>query len=271
MLLAFATYSAQFSTRAFAVVESLVDLRMLRLHRERIADIALEDRETPRARTGIRHELRGAVDVRALSFGYGDGPLVLEDVDLSVSAGEFVAIEGESGVGKSTLVKLLCGLLTPKSGTILIDGTDIGALDTAHYRGQIGVVMQDDDLFSGSLIENIALVEQGADRARVEEAARMACIHDDIRRMPLKYLTLVGHMGSTLSGGQRQRLMIARALYRRPALMLLDEGTAHLNDDLQQRVLDNIAGAGMTVITVTHDERVLARADRRVTLNQASR
>ena len=266
MLLAYSSYGVQFSTRAFALIESLVALRMLRLHRERIADIALEGREAPLAQSGIRRKLEGSVEVSSLCFAYGDRPLVLDGFDLSVSAGEFVAIEGESGAGKSTLVKLLTKLLVPSSGRILIDGSDIATLDTPHYRAQVGVVMQDDDLFSGSLLENIALVEHAADMARVEEAARLACIHEDIQQMPLEYLTLVGHMGATLSGGQRQRVMIARAIYRRPAMMLLDEGTAHLNDALQQRVFDNITGSGVTVIAITHDERVLARADRRVTL-----
>ena len=266
MLLAFSTYSAQFSARAFSLIESLVELRMLRLHRERIADIALEDRETPRERSGVQRKLRGQVEVDALDFGYGDGPPVLTGLSFSVSPGEFVAIAGVSGAGKSTLVKLLCKLLPPTGGSILIDGVDLAGLDTQDYRNQLGVVMQDDDLFSGSLLENIALVEQGADMERVERAARMACIHDDIQRMPLGYLTLVGHMGSTLSGGQRQRVMIARALYRQPAMMLLDEGTAHLNDALQQRILEYIKGTGVTMIAVTHDEGVLRRADRRVEL-----
>ncbi len=101
---------------------------------------------------------------------------------------------------------------------------------------------------------------------RVEDAARMACIHDDIERMPMQYLTLVGHMGSTLSGGQRQRVMIARAIYRQPALILLDEGTAHLNDEIQQRVLDSLRETGATIVAATHDERVLECADRRISL-----
>ena len=114
--------------------------------------------------------------------------------------------------------------------------------------------------------ENIAVEHGEPDMVRVEEAARMACIHDDIARMPMQYLTLVGHMGSTLSGGQRQRVMIARAFYRRPAVILLDEGTAHLNDELQQRILDSLKRTGATIIAATHDERVLARADRRISL-----
>ena len=267
MLFAFSSYGGLFSARTYALVEALVDLRMLRLHRERLADIALEERETPRDRRDIRRTLRGGIEIRSLGFRYGDdGPTVLDGFHLAVSPGEFVAIEGESGSGKSTLVKLLCRLLTPSSGAVLIDGVDLASLDLAHYRRQLGVVMQDDDLFSGSLVENIAVDEGSADMVRVEQAARAACVHDDIERMPMQYLTLVGHMGSTLSGGQRQRVMIARAVYRRPALILLDEGTAHLNDELQQQVLDNLRCMGATLIAVTHDERMLTRADRRISL-----
>ena len=226
MLLAFSSYSGIFSSRAYALVESLVALRILRLHREWIADIALEERETPSGRRGMRCELQGRVEARSLGFAYGDYcPQILDGFEIKVAPGEFVAIEGESGSGKSTLIKLLCKLLAPTNGTLTIDGIDINGLDAEDYRRQLGVIMQDDDLFSGSLIENIAVCEGKADLERIEEAARMACIHDDIRKMPMGYQTLVGHMGSTLSGGQRQRVMIARALYRRPALILMDEGT----------------------------------------------
>ena len=267
MLFAFSSYGGLFGTRAYALIESLVQLRMLRLHRERIADIALEDREIPTVRRASPRELRGRIEIQSVCFSYGDdGPNVLEDFNLTIAPSEFVAIEGESGAGKSTLIKLLCKLLTPKSGTILIDGLDIRTFDARHYRRRLGVVMQDDDLFSGSLLENIAVEQGEPDMVRVEEAARMACIHDDIARMPMQYLTLVGHMGSTLSGGQRQRVMIARAFYRRPAVILLDEGTAHLNDELQQRILDSLKRTGATIIAATHDERVLARADRRISL-----
>ena len=263
MLFAFSSYSGMLSARVHALVRALVDMRMLRLHRERIADIGLEPREVPPGTHGIRSELRGAISVKSLSYAYNDEEgAVLRDVDLRVAPGEFLAVSGESGAGKSTLVKLLAKLLVPGGGEIQVDGHDLRLVDTAHYRRQLGVVMQDDDLLSGSLLENIAVGEAQPDLARAARAARLACIDEDIRRMPMQYLTLVGHMGSTLSGGQRQRVMIARAVYRRPRILLLDEGTAHLNDALQRRVLANLAGLGVTMVAVTHDPRVLECADR---------
>ena len=266
-LFAFASYAALLSGRGQAVVEELVAFRMLRLHRERIADIALETRETPLGEQGARRELGGQVDIEGLRFGYGDdAPLVIDGLDIHIAQGEFVAIEGESGAGKSTLIKLLAKLLRPDAGVIRIDGVALGDLDTGHYRRQTGAVMQDDDLFSGTLLENIAMDDGDVDRDRVEAAARLACIHDDIVDMPMDYLTLVGPMGSTLSGGQRQRVMVARMLYRRPNLVLLDEATANLNDALKLKVLEGVLSLGATVIAASHDELVLTRADRRVRL-----
>ena len=263
MLFAFSSYSGMFSARVHALVRALVDMRMLKLHRERIADIGLEPREVPAGRHGIRAELRGAISVRSLSHAYNDEEgAVLRDLDLNVAAGEFLAVSGESGAGKSTLIKLFAKLLTPDEGEIHVDGHDLRLLDTAHYRRQLGVVMQDDDLLSGSLLENIAVGDARPDTVRAAQAAQLACIDEDIRHMPMQYLTLVGHMGSTLSGGQRQRVMIARAIYRRPRILLLDEGTAHLNDALQRQVLDNLASLGITLIAVTHDPRVVECADR---------
>lgn len=271
MLFAFSSYADLFSSRTRSVIESLVELGMLRLHRERIADIALEEREGRVDSAALRIELQGRIEARSLSFSYGDqSPSILNDFSLQVSPGEFVAIAGRSGVGKSTLIKLLCKLLTPGAGVLFVDGTDVNSLDPEHYRGQLGVVMQDDDLFSGSLIENIAMTEGQADLERVRQAAASACIHDDIEQMPMGYHTLVGPMGSTLSGGQRQRVMIARALYRRPALILMDEGTAHLDEDLQRQVFDNLVATGATIVAVTHDEQVLLRSDRPIRLGDES-
>ena len=202
-----------------------------------------------------------------MSFSYGeDEEQILNKLSLSVAPSEFIAIAGDSGAGKSTVVKLLCKLLTPTDGRVLFDQVDLRRIATDDFRRQLGVVMQDDDLFSGSIAENVA-VGDALDLARVEAACRHACIHEDVMAMPMQYLTLVGHMGSTLSGGQRQRLMIARAVYRNSRILILDEATAHLNDALQQRVLANLRRLRITIISVTHDSRILDESDRVVRLS----
>lgn len=268
MLMAFSSYVAIFSLHAQSLIERVIDLRMLRLHRERIADIAIEEAEQSTPQSPMPGRISGSVEVRGLGFSYDDGsPDVIQSLDLRIEEGEFVAIEGASGSGKSTLIKLLCKLVHAREGVILVDGFNLESIDTSSYRRCIGIVMQDDDLFTGNLLENIAVEPDTLDPKRVEEASRMACLHDDVMRsMPMKYMTRVGHMGSSLSGGQKQRVMIARAIYRQPAIFLLDEGTAHLNDEIQQQVFENLRATGATIIAATHDERVAGRADRRVTL-----
>lgn len=267
MWFAFSSYGAMLSRHLHALINALVQMRMLKLHQERVSDIGLAAKEVTTERTGIRAELRGVIAIESLSFAYGgEEGMVLDKVNLVVRRGDFVAVVGESGRGKSTLIKILCKLLVPADGRILIDGVDLRRLDTAHYRQQLGVVMQDDDLFSGSLVENIAIGTERPDMERVEFAAKVACIHEDIQQMPMQYMTLVGHMGSTLSGGQRQRVMIARATYRRPRIILLDEGTAHLNEELQRRVMGNLRALDVTILAATHDPRVVEQADEVVDL-----
>lgn len=269
MLFAFSAYSSMFSARVHSLITALVGFRMLKLHQERIADIALAEREVTEKQYGSQPQLRGTVSIHALKFAYNDEEeAVLENLDLEVAEGEFVAVMGESGSGKSTLIKILAKLLIPTSGEVRIDGQELSRLDTAHYRQQLGVIMQDDSLFSGSLFENIAAGDRHANPERVEQAAKLACIHEEIHRMPMQYQTLVGDIGSNLSGGQLQRIMIARAIYRQPKMLLLDEGTTYLNDRLQHQVLENLGGLGATLIVVTHDSRVAARADRCVRLEE---
>lgn len=266
-LFAFTSYGGMFAATVHGLIDAAVGVRMLRLHQERIADIGLAARDSTSELPGARRELIGRVEARSLSFSYGDEePAVIDNMDLAIAPGEFVAVAGRSGVGKTTLVKLICKLLAPTGGEVLVDGVKLNDWDTTSLRRQLGVVMQDDDLFSGSLLDNIVAGTEDVDEAKAEAAARAACIHDDVARMPMRYATLVGHMGSTLSGGQRQRVMIARALYRQPKLLILDEGTAHLDAETQDKVLSNLSARKMTIIAISHDERLHQRADRVISL-----
>jgi ATP-binding cassette, subfamily B, bacterial CvaB/MchF/RaxB len=264
VLLAFIAYTNQFVARVSALINKLVDLQMLHLHADRLADIALfetEPHSEPRAWVGSIGA--PAVEVRDLKFRYGvNDPMVLDGVSFHVAAGESVAIVGASGCGKTTLLKILASLIAPTSGEILIDGRPVSLLGLSNYRDMIGVVMQDDQLFAGSIADNIAFFSDRPDFAMIEHCARQAGIHNDISAMPMAYSTLIGDMGTILSGGQKQRVVIARALYQSPRILLLDEATSHLDVALESTVNEAIRKSGATRIIVAHRPETIRSADR---------
>ncbi|MGI9420376.1 MAG: peptidase domain-containing ABC transporter [Geminicoccaceae bacterium] len=270
MLLAFIAYKDQFLSRVSALIDRLVELQMLKLHAERLADIALSAPEpgdlTPREPA---NNAPLSIEVRNLSFRYGDNdPLVLDDLSFRISAGESVAIAGPSGCGKTTLLKLMTGLLTPTAGDVLIDGLPIKRIGADAYRSMIGVVMQDDQLFAGSLADNISFFSESPDNEFIEHCARLAAVHDDIMAMPMGYHTLIGDMGTVLSGGQKQRVLIARALYRRPSILFLDEATSHLDVRRENAVSEAIRTTHITRVIVAHRPETIRSADRVVTLDK---
>jgi ATP-binding cassette, subfamily B, bacterial CvaB/MchF/RaxB len=264
MLLAFIAYKDQFLKRVSGLINRFVDLLMLRLHAERLADIALTAPE-PRDDLLGRPPRRGrvAIEARNLSFRYSDNdPWILDDVDFRVEPGESVAVAGGSGCGKTTLLKLLAGLLPPTKGEILVDGKPLAQFGVEAYRGMIGVVMQDDQLFAGSVQDNISFFSETPDFARIEDCAKLAAVHDDVQAMAMGYQTLIGDMGAALSGGQKQRLLIARALYHQPSILLLDEATSHLDVRREQEVSAAIGATKVTRIIVAHRPETIRTADR---------
>jgi len=270
MLVAFIAYKDQFLRRVSEFVNRLVDLRMLRLHAERLADIALTEPE-PRGWAGAAPAARGpaAIEVRNLCFRYGaNDPWVLDDLSLRIEAGESVAIVGGSGCGKTTLLKLMTGLLQPTTGEIRINGEPLPRLGLERYRTMIGVVMQDDQLFAGGIADNICFFSGQPDQGRIEACARMAAVHEDIAAMPMGYGTLIGDMGTVLSGGQKQRVLIARALYREPSILLLDEATSHLDIGREKAVNDALRAASMTRVVIAHRPETIRASDRVITLDQ---
>lgn len=271
MVFAYMAYRTQFQQRAVALIDQGVVFRMLGLHLERLSDIALADQDRSHAEgllPGVA--LRGRIELRNVSFRYSPtDPLVLNDINLVVEPGDHIAITGPSGGGKSTLVKILLGLVEPDSGEILVDGVPLAEFGYKNYHEQIGAVLQDDSLFAGSLSDNITLFDDNADEDRVIASARAATLHDDIAIMPMGYDTLVGDMGSTLSGGQRQRLLLARAFYKEPKLLVIDEGTSHLDVERERAVNHAIAGSGVTRIIIAHRLETILQANKVYTIEAA--
>lgn len=261
MLFAFLSFRQTFASRAGALLAELLQLRLVRLHLERLADIITAEADP--VDLPAHPLVRGEVRLSGVSFRYGSSdPCVLNRVDLDVARGEFIAITGPSGGGKTTLLKVLLGLQRPSEGTILLDGLPADARLWRSWRERCGVVSQDDSLLAGTLADNIAFFDPDLDMQRVIAAAAAAQVHDEIMKMPMQYLSTVGDMGSALSAGQRQRVLLARAFYRQPSVLLLDEGTANLDQETEDAIADLIAELPITRIVVAHRPALIARADR---------
>lgn len=274
MFVAFLAYKDQFVTRINRFIDTAVQFMMLSMHGERIADVALAPPEAaaapaawPATRSGGH---ASSLQLTRVRFRYADNERdVLPGVSLNVTAGECIGIAGPSGVGKTTLLKIMAGLIAPTDGKMLVDGVPVTPATMAPYRSQVGCVLQDDQLFAGSIADNIASFDPDADPAWVQLCANMAAIHEEIVAMPMGYETLVGDMGSTLSGGQRQRVVLARALYRRPSILFLDEATSHLDSNTEARINAAVKELPMTRIMIAHRASTLALADRVLRLGAA--
>jgi ATP-binding cassette, subfamily B, bacterial CvaB/MchF/RaxB len=263
MVFAFLAYKAMFLARAASLVDQWMKLRMLSLHLDRLSEIALAKRDL--SFDGIQGgaALDGQVEVRGVGFRYGpDEPWVFRDLNLKVSKGEHVAITGPSGGGKTTLINILLGLSEPVEGEVAVDKIPLTTFGYQAFRQQIAAVLQDDHLFAGSLLGNITFFDAQPDLARVESAVRASGLKDEVASMSMGLNTLVGDMGSSLSGGQKQRVLLARALYRQPRILFLDEGTSHLDPERESFVNQSIADLGITKIVVAHRRETILRADR---------
>lgn len=268
MVFAYMAYKGQFIGKAAALIDQAIAFRMLGLHLERLSDIALSEQDKSFGRNAdTETTLMGKIELRDMFYRYSPSdPLVLDGVSFTVEPGDHVAITGPSGGGKSTLVKILLGLVEPEAGDVLVDGLPLARFGHKSFHRQIAAVLQEDSLFAGSLADNIALFDEAIDMERVVGAAVAAAIHEDISRMPMQYETLVGDMGSTLSGGQKQRVLLARALYRQPKILIMDEGTAHLDIAHEQAVNAAIGAMGITRIIIAHRQETIAAANRIVVM-----
>ncbi|MBQ4863738.1 peptidase domain-containing ABC transporter [Pseudoalteromonas sp. MMG013] len=269
MLFAFMSYKRQFMDKTANLIEKLIEFKMLGLHFDRIADIALTEKEELQPDQTKTHKIVGNIEIKNVSFAYSDATAnVLNKLNLTIQAGESVAITGPSGCGKSTLLKIMLGLNQAKSGEVLIDGVPLDQIGARQYRQQISAVMQDDELLSGSVADNIAFFDTPIDMERVVYCADLAAIHDDISAMPMGYDSLIGDMGSSLSGGQKQRIILARALYKDPKILFMDEATSHLDTSLESDINEAVSRLKITRVIIAHRRETIASADREIKLKK---
>lgn len=267
-MLALAALAAGFLEPLSILVGTALQVQLLGSYLARLGDVF--DTPTETQGRNLRHapRLEGAVRAEGLSFRYHpQGPLIVDDVDLAVRPGQVLAIVGRSGSGKSTLGRLLLGLFEPSGGRVMLDGLDLATLHPRSVRSQVGVVTQDPYIFGLTIRENLLLGDPGLPLDRLQDAAELAGIAEDIHAMPMGWDTPLVDAGASLSGGQRQRLALARALAPRPGLLLLDEATSSLDTVTEATVHANIARMGCTVIVIAHRLATVIDADQIVVID----
>ena len=254
MLYAFLGFKLVFLGRINNLIDKWNEFRMLDLHAERIADIALAEAETSSSTAAVFAAGAEAMMIEAKNLGFAYGPegMVFRGVNLVIRPGEIVALVGPSGCGKTTLLKVLLGLLKPTEGQVLVNGRDLRDWDLGQYRARIGAVMQDDHLFVGTIEDNISFFDADHDPERVRVCARIAQIDTEVSATPMGYNTIVGSLGMSLSGGQKQRVLLARALYRNPQVLFMDETLDQVDAQQEQVIRDGVSGCVTSTVFVSH-------------------
>jgi ATP-binding cassette subfamily B protein RaxB len=270
MLYAFMSYKSKFINAAESLINNFLEYKLLRVHLDRLADIAFTESEIA---TTIESEINSNIErlspkkkrtphisAHNLSFRYHSAEQHLfKNLNFSVKKGKSVAITGQSGCGKSSLLLCLMGLSNATEGKVYIDGNLLSA-SNRHHHG-FAAVLQDDQLLTGSVLENITDFAENTQLALAIEVSKITCLHEDIMQMTMQYNTLVGDMGSTLSGGQKQRLLLARALYKQPNLLFMDEATSHIDASTEAKINENLNQLSMTKIMIAHRRETIASAD----------
>ena len=269
MVFAYQAYKQQFVGAGTRLVEQAINYNLLGVHLGRISDIALSKSEnltlTDAAPCAESNRRSPSIELRNVRFSYGVGePEILRGINLRIESGQSVTMIGPSGGGKTTLLKVMMGLLKPTHGKVLIDGQPIEAYGLSRWRAEIGSVAQDDQLFAGSVAENIAFFDAAPDMARIDSVCELACIKADIEQLPMRYLSLVGDMGSVFSGGQKQRILLARALYSDPTVLMIDEGTANLDPQVETKLVSSLNALNKTLIAIAHRPAMVAAASRKI-------
>jgi ATP-binding cassette, subfamily B, bacterial len=270
-MLALNALAVSFLMPLASLVSSAQRLQLVGIHLERIADVMEAGPEQDLREVQQAPAFSGRIALKHVNFRYApQAPLVLRDISVIIEPGQKVALVGRTGSGKSTLAKLLLGLYPLTEGDILYDDLALPRLNYCTVRSQFGAVLQESCVFSGSIRLNIAFNDPSLSLEQVMEAARLAHIHDEITQMPMGYETSLAEGGTSLSGGQRQRLLLARALAHRPAVLLMDEATSHLDAVTESRVDHNLSALSCTRIVIAHRLSTIRNADLILVLHEGA-
>lgn len=264
MIFAFQAYKQHFLDAGVRLIEQAINFSIIKVHLTRISDIALSKQKNENLTSGSCAPAFGSgLELRQIRFRYSHtDPEVLKGINLSIEPSQIIGMAGPSGGGKTTLIKIIKGLADPSSGQVLLNGRSLSGYDPQKLSELIGYVAQDDSLYAGSIAENISFFDPYASIEDIYTAAKVAQIHDDIMAMPMQYDSLVGDMGSTLSGGQKQRVCIARAIYRKPALLILDEGTANIDPVMEQKLMKSLVELNIAILICSHQSSAISLATR---------
>ncbi|HHX8340877.1 peptidase domain-containing ABC transporter [Vibrio alginolyticus] len=273
MLLSFIAYKGQFTSNTSALINKIFTFKLIGLHLERLSDITLKNKERVNTLEDLScKHFKGHLELVDVSYRYTDqSEWIFKNLSFEISPGESIAIIGSSGTGKSTLIKIILGLLKPTSGKVLIDGVDLNDLSLSEYRKLFGTVMQNDTLLSGSLAENLSMFDSSYDEDKIINCCKTACIWEEIINLPMGLNSSVGDMGNCFSGGQLQRIFLARALYKSPKILCLDESTSHLDQKNENYINDNIKKLNMTKIAIAHRKETIEKFSRIINLDNIKR
>ncbi|EDQ6556969.1 peptidase domain-containing ABC transporter [Salmonella enterica subsp. enterica] len=270
--IAFNAFKLNFNSRINSFIDNYFELKIMKVQSSRLSDIVCSTTEKYHSKysyTNIDETTQCSIRFENISFSYSsmENP-VFSNVTFTIEEHESVALIGASGCGKTTLINVLFGILKPTSGDIYISGKKLSNLDIENVRDIFGTVLQDDVLFAGTIYQNIVFFSYKPDRLWAEKCAMLAGIHDDIIDMPMGYFTLVGDMGTTLSGGQKQRILLARALYKKPKILILDEATSHLDIKNEKLVTESLKSMRITKLFVAHRPETIMTADKIIILDK---
>jgi ATP-binding cassette subfamily B protein RaxB len=271
VLIIFFSYQIIFSQQSLNLISNLIEFKLLNFHFDKINDIKKQKDEKYRISSNNKNiDFNGDIELKNVYFKYEENEdYILKNISLIIKKGESIVITGDSGVGKSTLLKIIAGLIPINKGELLINGINIKHIGLERYRKKIGIVLQNNNyLSSGSIVDNITNFKDDYDVEKVIDVTKKACIHADIEILNMNYDTNIGDISNSLSGGQIQRILLAKALYREPNILFIDEGTSSLDISLEKEIIENLKKEKMTKITVAHREESKKMADRIINLNE---